>query len=82
MEPLVISYPHKDPLFLVIEESGVEFGDNFLIPVVPKLEQIGDTMQVTSLKNPLKCMSFLFIIYSIFTYCCLTTGDDFGQSTV
>jgi hypothetical protein len=49
MEPSAISHPHKDPLFLVIEESGVELRDDFLILVVPKLEQISDTMQVTSL---------------------------------
>jgi hypothetical protein len=54
MEPSAISHPHKDPLFLVIEESGVELRDDFLISVVPKLEQIRDTMQVTSLKNPVK----------------------------
>jgi hypothetical protein len=54
MEPSAISHPHKDPLFLVIEESGVELGDDFLISVVPKFEQISDTMQVTSLKNPVK----------------------------
>jgi hypothetical protein len=40
MEPSAISHPHKDPLFLVIEESGVELEDDFLILVVPKLEQI------------------------------------------
>jgi hypothetical protein len=54
MEPSAISHPNKDPLFLIIEESGVELGDDFLIPVVPKLEQIIDTMQVTSLKNLIK----------------------------
>jgi hypothetical protein len=54
MEPSVISHPHKDHLFLIIEESGVELRDDFLILVVPKLEQISDTMQVTSLKNPVK----------------------------
>jgi hypothetical protein len=54
MEPSVISHPHKDPLFLVIEESGVELEDDFLILVVPKLEQISDTMQVTRLKNHVK----------------------------
>jgi hypothetical protein len=54
MKPSVISHPHKDPLFLVIEESGVEIGDDFLILVVPKLKQISNTMQVTSLKNPVK----------------------------
>jgi hypothetical protein len=54
MEHSVISHQHKDHLFLVIEESGVELGDDLLILVVPKLEQIGDTMQVTSLKNPIK----------------------------
>jgi hypothetical protein len=54
MEPSAISRPHKDPLFLIIEESGVELRDDFLIPVVPNLEQISDTMQVTSLKNLIK----------------------------
>jgi hypothetical protein len=54
MEPSAISHPHKDPLFLLIEESGVELEDDFLIPVVAKLEQISDTMQVTGLKNPIK----------------------------
>jgi hypothetical protein len=54
MEPSAISHPHKDPLFLIIEESAVELGDDFLILVVPKLEQISDTMQVTSLKNSIK----------------------------
>jgi hypothetical protein len=39
-EPSAIIHPHKDPLFLVIEESGVELREDFLIPVVPKLEQI------------------------------------------
>jgi hypothetical protein len=59
MEPSAISHPHKDTLFLVIEESGVELGDNFLILIVPKLEQISDTMQVTSLKNPVKMHAVL-----------------------
>jgi hypothetical protein len=54
MEPSAISHPHKDPLFLVIEDSGVELRDDFLILVVPKLEQISDTMQVTSHKNPVE----------------------------
>jgi hypothetical protein len=54
MESSAISHPHKDPLFLVIEESGVELIDDFLILVIPKLEQISDTIQVTSLKNSVK----------------------------
>jgi hypothetical protein len=54
MEPSAISHPHKDPLFLIIEESGVELRDDFLISVVPKLEQISDTMQVTSFKYPVE----------------------------
>jgi hypothetical protein len=54
MEPFAISHPHKDPLFLVIEESGVEFGDDLLVSVVPKLERISDTMQVTSFKYPIE----------------------------
>jgi hypothetical protein len=59
MEPSAISHPHKDPLFLVIEDTGVELGDDLLIPVVTKLEQISDTMQVTSLKNPVKMNALL-----------------------
>jgi hypothetical protein len=59
MEPSTISHPHKNSLFLVIEESGVELEDDFLILVVPKLEQISDTMLVTSLKNPVKMHVFL-----------------------
>jgi hypothetical protein len=51
MEPYAVSHPHKDNLFLVIEKSEVELSDDLLIPVVSKLEQISDTMQVTSLKN-------------------------------
>jgi hypothetical protein len=54
IEPFAISHPHECLLFLVIEESGVELGDNFLIPVVPKLEQIRDTVQVTSFKDPVE----------------------------
>jgi hypothetical protein len=44
MEPSAISHPHKDPLFLVMEESEVELRDDLLNPFVPKLEQIDDTM--------------------------------------
>jgi hypothetical protein len=44
MEPSGISHPHKDPICHIIEESGVELGDDFLISVVPKLEQISDTI--------------------------------------
>jgi hypothetical protein len=29
MKPSAISHPHKDPLFLIIEESGVELRDDF-----------------------------------------------------
>jgi hypothetical protein len=38
MEPSAIYHPHIDPLFFVIEESGVELIYDFLIPVVSKLE--------------------------------------------
>jgi hypothetical protein len=37
MKPPPMSHPHKDSLFLVKEESGVELCDDFLIPFVPKL---------------------------------------------
>jgi hypothetical protein len=44
MEPSAISHPYKDHLFLVIEESGVELEDDFLILVVSKLQRISDTV--------------------------------------
>jgi hypothetical protein len=47
MNPFSISHPHKDHLFLVKEE--VELIDDFLILIVPKLQQISDSVQVTSL---------------------------------
>jgi hypothetical protein len=37
MKPSAISHPHKDPLFLIKEESGLELSDDFFIPVEPKL---------------------------------------------
>ena len=59
MEASSISHPHEYPLFLVIEESGVELRDDFLILVVPKLEQISDTTQVTSFKDPVEVQVLL-----------------------
>jgi hypothetical protein len=38
MKPSVIGHPHKDPLFLIKKESGVELSIDFLIPIVPKLQ--------------------------------------------
>jgi hypothetical protein len=49
MKPSAIGNPHKDHLFLVKEESGVEHSDDFLILIVPKLQQISDSMEITSL---------------------------------
>jgi hypothetical protein len=48
IEPLAICHPHKNPLFLVKEGSGVELRDDFLIPIVPKLQKVGDAMEITS----------------------------------
>jgi hypothetical protein len=50
-EPIDISHPHEDPLFLVKEDSGIELYDDFLILVVSKLQNIRDAMKVTSFKN-------------------------------
>jgi hypothetical protein len=38
MEPLAIGHPQENPLFLVIEESGIELNYDLLIPIVPKLQ--------------------------------------------
>jgi hypothetical protein len=62
MKPPVISHPHKDPLFLVIEESGVELRYDLLIPIVPKLQQLSDLMQVTSLKNHVEVHVLFFLM--------------------
>jgi hypothetical protein len=40
VEPVAIGHPHKDPLLLVKEDSGIELYDDFLIPVVPKLLKV------------------------------------------
>jgi hypothetical protein len=48
VEPLATCHPHKNPLFHVKEESGVEHKDDFLIPIVPEVQKVGDTMDVTS----------------------------------
>jgi hypothetical protein len=47
-EPPTIGHPHKYPLFLVKEESRVELGDVFLIPIVAELQKVGDAMEITS----------------------------------
>jgi hypothetical protein len=50
-EPPTIGHPHKEPIFLVKEESRVELGDDLLIKVVAELQKIGDTMEITSFNN-------------------------------
>jgi hypothetical protein len=49
IESPAICHPHKDPLFIIKEESGVELSDDLLLPVVPELQQIYNTIEVTSL---------------------------------
>jgi hypothetical protein len=49
MKPSTIGHPHKDHLFLVKEESVVELSNDFLISIVPKLQHISDSMEITSL---------------------------------
>jgi hypothetical protein len=65
MKPSAISHPQKEPLFLIIEESGVELEDDFLILVVPKLEQISDIMQVTSFKYHVEVHVLLPHVFNI-----------------
>jgi hypothetical protein len=48
VKPFAFCHPHKDPLFLVKEESGVELSDDPLVPVTAELQQVGDAMKVTS----------------------------------
>jgi hypothetical protein len=48
VKPTVISHPHKDSLIFVKEESGVELSDYLLVLVVTELQQVGDSMEVTT----------------------------------
>jgi hypothetical protein len=54
VEPLVICHPHKDFLFLIKEESGVELCDDLLVPVVAKRQKVRDAMKFTYFQNPVK----------------------------
>jgi hypothetical protein len=65
VEPSVISYPHEDSLFLVKEETSIELGDDFLIPVVSKRQKLSDAMELRRLKNPIEVHvpAALHIIY-------------------
>jgi hypothetical protein len=49
IESPTIGHPHKDTLFLIKEESGVELSDDLLVLVVPELQQICNSMEVTGL---------------------------------
>jgi hypothetical protein len=51
VEPLAISYPHENSLFLLKEESGIELYDDLLIQVVPKIQKVSGAMKVASFKN-------------------------------
>jgi hypothetical protein len=48
VEPPTIYHPHRNPLFVVKEESRVELSDDFLIPIITELQKIGDAMEITS----------------------------------
>jgi hypothetical protein len=47
MEPPAIGHPHENPLFLVIEESGVELSYDLLILIMAKLQQLSDRSHVS-----------------------------------
>jgi hypothetical protein len=47
VESSSICHPHKDFLFVVKEESGVEFSDDLLIPVVAKWKKVRDAVKLT-----------------------------------
>jgi hypothetical protein len=51
VEPLTICHPHKDSLFLIKEESGVELCDDLLVLVVLKWQKVGDAMKCTCFQN-------------------------------
>jgi hypothetical protein len=47
-EPPTICHPHKNPLFLVKEQSRVELSDDFLIPIVTEPQKVSDAMEIKS----------------------------------
>jgi hypothetical protein len=40
-------------------ESGIELSYDLLVPVIPKLHDVSDAMEITSLKNPIEGGIFL-----------------------
>jgi hypothetical protein len=54
VELAVICHPHKDFLFLIKEESGVELTDDLLIPVVSERQKVRDAMELTSFQNSIE----------------------------
>jgi hypothetical protein len=52
--PPTICHPHKNPLFLVKEESRVELSDDFLISIVTELQKVCDAMKITSFNYPVE----------------------------
>jgi hypothetical protein len=48
VEPPTIYHPHRNPLFVVKEESRVELSDDILILIITELQKIGDAMEITS----------------------------------
>jgi hypothetical protein len=64
-EPSAISHPHKDPLFLVKEESRVKLSNDFLVPIVAELKQVRDAMKVTGFQDPVE-MHIPFVPHIIY----------------
>jgi hypothetical protein len=67
IESLAIGHPHKDHLFLIKEESGVELSNDLLVPVVPELQQICNSMEGTSLYNPVE-VHILLVLHVIYMH--------------
>jgi hypothetical protein len=62
-ESSTISQPHKDSLFRVKEEGGIELSDDFLILIVLETQQVCDAIKSQASNILLKCTSFLFLMW-------------------
>jgi hypothetical protein len=66
-----ISHPHKDPLFLVKEESRVELSNDLLVLIMPELQQICNPMEVTGFENLVE-VHILLVPHIIYIYPLMT----------
>jgi hypothetical protein len=67
VEPAAICHPHKDSLFLIKEESGVELCDDLFVPVVAKLQKMREAMELIGFQNSIE-VHILLALHVVHVY--------------